>query len=143
VKILLDARKIQDYGIGVYIQNLFQGIVSREEFECRVIHLKGTEALELPQKSIIEVSTRNYDIREHVEIPFKARKFRDYYYFSPHYVYPLFISQKLLVTVHDLIHFKFPHLFKPAIRIEAGKFFMRQVRKKSCCRFCRFPHHKK
>jgi glycosyltransferase involved in cell wall biosynthesis len=135
VKILLDARKIQDYGIGVYIQNLFQGIVSREEFECRAIHLKGTETLELPQKSIIEVSTRNYDIREHVEIPFKARKFRDYYYFSPHYVYPLFISQRLLVTVHDLIHFKFPHLFKPAIRIEVGKFFMRRVRKKAAIVF--------
>lgn len=135
MKILLDARKIQDYGIGVYIRNLFQGLADREEFECRAIHLKGTEALEMPQKSLIEVSTRNYDFREHIEIPIKARKFRDYYYFSPHYVYPLFIAQKLLVTVHDLIHFKFPHLFKPAIRVAVGKFFMRQVRKKAAVVF--------
>ena len=135
MKILLDTRKIHDYGIGVYIQNLFQGIANCEDFECRAIHLKGADPLELPQKSFIEVSAKNYDFLEHVEIPFKTRKFRDYYYFSPHYVYPLFISQKLLVTVHDLIHFKFPHLFKPTVRVEVGKFFMRQVRKKAAVVF--------
>jgi glycosyltransferase involved in cell wall biosynthesis len=135
MKILLDTRKILDYGIGVYIQNLFQGLADRDDFECRAIHLKSADPLELPRESIIEVSAKNYDLREHVEIPIKTRKFRDYYYFSPHYVYPLFISQKLLVTVHDLIHFKFSHLFKPAVRIEAGKFFMRQVRKKAAIVF--------
>ena len=135
MKILLDTRKIQDYGIGVYIQNLFQGIADSEDFECLAIHLRGADPLKLPQKSFIEVSARNYDFIEHVEIPFKTRKFRDYYYFSPHYVYPLYISQKLLVTVHDLIHFKFPHLFKPAIRVEVGKFFMRQVQKKAAVVF--------
>lgn len=135
MKILLDTRKIQDYGIGVYIRYLFQGIADHEEFECRAIHLKGTDPMDLPKESLIEVSARNYAFREHVEIPLKARKFRDYYYFSPHYVYPLFITQRLLVTVHDLIHFKFPHMFKPAIRVAAGKFFMRQVRKKAAIVF--------
>ena len=131
VKILLDARKIQDYGIGVYIRNLFQGLAALSRFECRIIHLKGTDYLDIPQHSAIEVTARNYDIREHLEIPWKTRKHKDYRYFSPHYVYPLFISQKLCVTVHDLIHFKFPHMFKPAVKVEAGKFFMRQVRKKA------------
>jgi glycosyltransferase involved in cell wall biosynthesis len=131
VKILLDTRKIQDFGIGVYIRNLFQGLADNEDFECRTIHLKGTEHLEISAESAIEVEARNYDFREHVEIPWKTRKLKDYIYFSPHYVCPLFISQKLVVTVHDLIHFKFPHLFRPAVRIEAGKFFMRHVRKKA------------
>jgi glycosyltransferase involved in cell wall biosynthesis len=131
VKILLDARKIQDYGIGVYIRNLFQGLAGHSGFECRAVHLKGTDYLDFMQPSTIEVKARNYDFKEHVEIPWKTRKLKDYRYFSPHYVYPLFISQKLFVTVHDLIHFKFSHLFKPAVRVEAGKFFMRQVRKKA------------
>jgi len=135
VKILFDTRKIKDYGIGVYIQNLFQGIVDRGCFACRAVHLKDTESLDLPRESLIEVTAKNYDFREHAEIPLKTRKFKDYYYFSPHYVYPLFISQKLLVTVHDLIHFKFPQLFKPAVRVEVGKFFMRQVRKKAAMIF--------
>ena len=131
MKILFDTRKIEDYGIGVYIRNLFQGIVDRRVFECRAVHLKGTDSLDLPAEATIEVAARNYDLREHAEIPWKTRKFKDHWYFSPHYVYPLFVSQKLIVTVQDLIHFKFPQLFKPAVRIEAGKFFMRQVRKKA------------
>jgi glycosyltransferase involved in cell wall biosynthesis len=131
VKILFDARKIGDYGIGVYIQNLLQGLVDRGGFELRAIQLRGSDSLDLPVSSAIEVMAKNYDFREHVEIPFKTRKFKDYYYFSPHYVFPLFIPQKLFVTVHDLIHFKFPHLFKPAIRVAVGKYFMRQVRKKA------------
>ncbi len=135
MKILFDARKIEDYGIGVYIQNLFQGLVDRGGFEFRAIQLRGSVSLDLPAASAIEVTAKNYDFREHVEIPFKTRKFKDYYYFSPHYVFPLFISQKLVVTVHDLIHFKFPHLFKPAIRVAVGKYFMRQVRKKAAIVF--------
>lgn len=135
MKILFDTRKIKDYGIGVYIQNLFHGIVDSGCFECQAIHLKGTESLDLPSESTIEVTAKNYDFREHIEIPLKTRKLKDYCYFSPHYVYPLFISQKLFVTVHDLIHFKFPHLFKPAIRVEVGKFFMRQVHKKAAIVF--------
>ena len=135
MKILFDTRKIKDYGIGVYIQNLFQGIVDRGCFECQAIHLKGTETLDLPNGSRIEVTAKNYDFREHIEIPLKIRKFKDYCYFSPHYVYPLFISQKLFVTVHDLIHFKFPHFFRPAIRIDVGKFFMRQVHRKAAIVF--------
>jgi glycosyltransferase involved in cell wall biosynthesis len=131
LKILLDTRKIQDYGIGVYIQNLFQRIADQENLHCRAVHLKGTDALDMPRDRVIEVSAKNYDLREHVEIPFKTRKLRDHLYFSPHYVFPLFLSQRLVVTIHDLIHFKFAHLFRPAFRVEAGKFFMRQVRKKA------------
>jgi glycosyltransferase involved in cell wall biosynthesis len=135
VKILFDTRKIQDYGIGVYIRNLFQGIAERAGYKCCAIHLKGTDYLDFPQHSTIEVKSKNYDFREHLEIPWKTRGFKDYRYFSPHYVYPLLISQRLLVTVHDLIHFKFPHLFKPSLRVEVGKFFMRQVRKKAAIVF--------
>ena len=135
VKILFDTRKIQDYGIGGYIRNLFQGIADRGDFECRTIHLKSTDYLDLPRESSIEVTAKNYDFREHAEIPWKTRMYKDYCYFSPHYVYPLFISQKLFVTVHDLIHFKFPHLFRPAVRVEVGKFFIRQVQKKAAIVF--------
>jgi len=135
MKILLDARKIEDYGIGTYIQNLFQGIADSEMFECRAIHLRGTRYIDLPPESYIRVSSKNYDWKEHLEIPFKTGRMKDFYYFSPHYVFPLLVKNKLFVTVHDLIHFKFPDLFKPALRVELGKFFMRQVKKRAICVF--------
>lgn len=131
MKILLDARKIDDYGIGVYIQNLFQGIIDSGKFECRAIHLRGTTYLDIPPDSYIRVSCKNYDWREHIDIPLKTRRLKDFCYFSPHYVFPLFAKNRLFVTVHDLIHFKFPHLFKPALRVELGRFFMRQVKRRA------------
>lgn len=131
MKIILDARKIEDYGIGSYIQNLFQRIAHSGMFDCRTIHLRGTKYMDLPVESYISVSSKNYDWREHLEIPFKTNGMKDFYYFSPHYVFPLFVKNKLFITVHDLIHFKFPDLFKPALRVELGKFFMRQVKKRA------------
>jgi glycosyltransferase involved in cell wall biosynthesis len=128
MNIILDARKIEDYGIGTYIQNLFLGIARSELFDCRTIHLTGTTYLDLPPESHIGVSSKNYSWREHLEIPFKTKGMKNFYYFSPHYVFPLCIQNKLFVTVHDLIHFKFPDLFKPALRVKVGKFFMRQVK---------------
>jgi len=135
MKILLDARKIEDYGIGTYIQNLFQGIADSGIFECRAIHLRGTRYIDLPSESYIRVSSKNYDWREHLEIPLKTGRMKDFHYFSPHYVFPLFVKNKLFVTVHDLIHFKFPDLFKPALRVKLGKFFMKQVKKRAICVF--------
>jgi glycosyltransferase involved in cell wall biosynthesis len=131
MKIILDARKIEDYGIGTYIQNLFPGIAHSGLFDCRTVHLRGTTHMDLPPESYIAVSSKNYDWREHLEIPFKTNRMKDFYYFSPHYVFPLFIKNKLIITVHDLIHFKFPDLFKPAVRVELGKFFMRQVKRRA------------
>ncbi len=135
MNILLDARKIEDYGIGAYIQNLFQGIADSGMFACRAIHLRGTRYIDLPPESYIPVSSKNYDWREHLEIPLKISRMKDFYYFSPHYVFPLFVRNKLLVTVHDLIHFKFPRLFRPSFRVGVGKFFMRQVKKRAALVF--------
>ncbi|MFQ6108873.1 MAG: glycosyltransferase family 4 protein [Candidatus Aminicenantales bacterium] len=131
MKIILDARKIQDYGIGVYVENLFQGIIDSKCHECRVLHLRGTQYPQAPEGSFVEVSFKNYDPREHLEVPIKIRRLKDFRYFSPHYVSPLFLKNRLIVTVHDLIHFRFPHLFRPAIRVTIGRFFMEQVRKKA------------
>jgi len=131
VKIILDARKIEDFGIGVYLENLFQGIIDSGLFDCRILHLKETKYLSASRKSFIEVNFKNYDFREHLEIPLKIGRLRDFFYFSPHYVFPVFLKNRLFVTVHDLIHFKFAHLFRPAIRVEFGKFFMKQVKKRA------------
>lgn len=131
MKIILDARKIEDFGIGIYLENLFQGIIDSGLFDCRILHLKGTKCLSASSKSFIEVYFKNYDFREHLEIPLKIARLRDFFYFSPHYVFPLFLKNRLFVTVHDLIHFKFAHLFRPSIRVEFGKFFMKQVKSRT------------
>lgn len=131
MKIILDARKINNFGIGIYLRNLFQGIINSDLFDYKILHLKGTDYLSCPEKYFIETLFKNYDFREHLEIPFKMKKYKDFYFFSPHYVFPIFIKNPLLVAIQDLIHFKFPHLFKPAIKVSVGKFFIKKVKKRA------------
>lgn len=127
-KIILDARKLNDYGIGEYIKNLFPSILNSENFESKII-ISNEENInpnlfgELDHNDIIKVRSPNYSLREHFEIPKAVSQFSDYYYFSPHYVFPYFLKNRLIITIHDLIHFKFPQYFKPGIKVKiAGKF---------------------
>lgn len=131
MRLLLDARKIEDYGIGVYIQQVFGHLLQQNFEDVRVIHLKGKEKLPVSGDKEILAKARNYDPREHLEIPWKCRHLKRYYYFSPHYVFPLFIQQKLIVTIHDLIHFLFPHFFGPKIKVEVARYFLQEIKRRA------------
>ena len=94
-KIILDARKLNDYGIGEYIKNLFPSIINSEHFESKII-FSNEEIInpnlfgELDQNDVIRVKSPNYSLREHFEIPNAVSHLKDHYYFSPHYVFPYF-----------------------------------------------------
>lgn len=131
MRLILDARKIEDYGIGVYIQQVFGRLIQENWDDFRVIHLFGRSKLPVSPEKEILVKAGNYDPREHLEIPWKCRRLKNYYYFSPHYVFPLFIRQKLIVTVHDVIHFLFPQFFGPKLKIEVARHFLREIRRRA------------
>jgi glycosyltransferase involved in cell wall biosynthesis len=46
------------------------------------------------------------------------------------------MSNRLIVTIHDLIHFKFPDFFGPGIKIRTGEYFLKTIREKSLKVFC-------
>ncbi len=137
MRLILDARKIGDYGIGVYIEQLFGRLIRKDkDFEdIWVIHLKGRERMPISPNREVLVKARNYDPREHLEIPWKCRYLKGYYYFSPHYVFPLLIQQKLIVTVHDLIHFLFPQFFGSKMKVEIARYFLREIKKRAAIIF--------
>ncbi|MCK5005284.1 MAG: hypothetical protein KAS21_09360, partial [Candidatus Aminicenantes bacterium] len=132
-KIILDARKLNDYGIGEYIKNLFPSIKNSENFESKII-FSNEEIInpnlfgELAGDDVIRVRSPNYSLKEHFEIPKAVSEMPDYYYFSPHYVFPYFLKNKLIITIHDLIHFKFPQYFKPGIKVEIAKKFIKKIK---------------
>lgn len=131
MKIILDARKIEDYGIGVYLQHIFAGLIKSGQFDHRVIYLGNGNPLAVAEDCIIRCRFANYQWQEHLEIPRRVQPYRDYYYFSPHYVFPMFLRNPLIVAIHDLIHFKFSHFFKPAIKVSMAKYFIKKARKKA------------
>jgi len=132
-RFILDARKINDYGIGEYIKALFPALIRRDEFDCRVVIKECPESTrfceEIDPGRIIHVKSKNYSVSEHREIPGAVKGLSGFHYFSPHYVFPWFLKNRLVVTVHDLIHFKFPHWFRPGIKVEFAKKFIRKIKK--------------
>ncbi len=132
-KIILDARKLNDYGIGEYIKTLFPAIATSENFDTRIILNKNSNSISkvfggLHKDKIIYSKYSNYTIGEHFEIPRKVSSIKDFYYFSPHYLFPYFLKNKLIVTIHDLIHFKFPSYFKPGIKVILAKQFIKKIK---------------
>lgn len=132
-KIILDARKLNDYGIGEYIKSLFPAIINSDKFESKLIFpdnsdLNQEKFMEFANAGIIKAKSVNYSIREHFEIPNAVSSLKDHYYFSPHYIFPWFLKNKLIVTIHDLIHFKFPQYFKPGIKVEIARKFINKIK---------------
>lgn len=100
----IDARMIESSGIGTYI---------------RMIMRKGTYTVALgdeqtihqyfPNVFVIPFHAKIYGIKEQIHFPYKELEKRGVKVFhSPHYNVPILWRHKLVVTIHDLIHIKFP-----------------------------------
>jgi alpha-1,3-rhamnosyl/mannosyltransferase len=115
MKVAVDARKIDDFGIGTYIQGLLEALPAVGQPEALVAYLPpgrapaeatarawGARALWRP------VSAGAYSLRELWQLALAARRDRVDLYHAPHYVCPPWLPCPAVVTVHDLIHLRFP-----------------------------------
>ncbi|MFB0519465.1 MAG: glycosyltransferase family 4 protein [Acidobacteriota bacterium] len=112
VKIGIDIRKIRDYGIGTYIENLisqFSRFDSENQYIlfCRPQDMEGLPQLGENFHPVVDRSA-HYSLREHLSLSRKAKRLNLDLYFSPHYVLPLLTSCQAIVTIHDVIHLLFP-----------------------------------
>ncbi|HVR42399.1 MAG TPA: glycosyltransferase family 1 protein [Thermoanaerobaculia bacterium] len=110
MRIAIDCRKIDDYGIGRYIRGLLGGFAAIRATETFL--LIGPRALEgrIPpglQAEWIEADAPPYSIREALVIGRAARRAGSHLFHAPHYVVPL-VSGPVAVTIHDLIHLEIP-----------------------------------
>jgi alpha-1,3-rhamnosyl/mannosyltransferase len=115
MKLALDARKIDDFGIGTYIQGLLGALPAVGQPESLVAYLPpgrpapvaaeagwGVRAVWRPVKA------GAYSLRELWQLALAARRDRADLYHAPHYVCPPWLPCPAVVTVHDLIHLRFP-----------------------------------
>lgn len=112
MKIGIDARKIRDFGIGTYIKNLIRYIPACDELNQYVIfHLPADKDF-IPQTGpnirLIADNSPKYSIRELIALPIKMKKLRLDLFHAPHYTLPPVRPCKGIVTIHDVIHLKFP-----------------------------------
>lgn len=126
MRIGIDARKIDDFGIGTYIRGLLGGLVALGSDDEYVAFAPATArvptgvehvALEAPQ----------YSVRELIVVGRAADRARLDVVHAPHYVVPL-TRTPLVVTIHDLIHLHQP-MRNPLAPIYARSMIRRAVRK--------------
>lgn len=113
VKLLIDGRKLGHGGIGVYTENLIQGLLQLGGASIAVVSTKA-QADRVPFARDVEWifdSARPYSVDELFffsrRIPFS----RFDLFHAPHYVLPFGVPIPTVITVHDLIHIEHPERF--------------------------------
>jgi len=105
--VLLDARKVRDYGIGEYIQGILRELKGQPI--CLLGYRRDRDLFEFP---MLEVKSRGYTLYEQYEIWSKINEIRAGLFHTPHYVFPMLYRGKLVVTIHDIIHLIYPQYFR-------------------------------
>lgn len=112
MRIAIDVRKINDFGIGTYLRNLIRHLPALDsDNEYHLLCYKRDEELIRALSSGFELSfvkAQNYSLSEHIAIPAKLRRIRADLYHAPHYVLPYLTPCRSVVTIHDVIHLLFP-----------------------------------
>ena len=124
MRIVVDARKAADYGIGTYIRRLGEAC-ARLAADDEFVFLGSAGAASEGPTTRGEVSHENpslvgpniswqvnesarYGLAELFSVSLQARRLGADVFHAPHYVYPYFVPCPGVVTVHDCIHLRFP-----------------------------------
>jgi len=115
MRVCLDARKLRDSGIGNYIRALLDGfeqIEAKSEWNLIVRRRDFQNTLEMwPKSKVSACNAPEYSIRELWQVASVANRLGADLFHAPHYVAPAGLRIPLVVTIHDLIHLKFPEYF--------------------------------
>lgn len=112
MKIGIDARKIRDFGIGIHIENLLRYIPEYDaENRYIIFHYPDDREwlLQLaPNMTLIPETSPKYSIRELTALPVKMWQQKLDLFHAPHYTLPPLRPCQGIVTIHDVIHLRFP-----------------------------------
>ncbi len=114
-RIGIDARKLQDFGIGTYVRNLVRALAQIDTggLDLRYALLVRPEDREqladLPGNfELVVESAPVYSLRELVTLSWRLwRQHLDLYH-ATHYVLPAALASRVVVTIHDIIHLLYP-----------------------------------
>src|SRR6266540_2268577 len=128
MRIAIDARKLHDFGIGTYVQNLLRQLARLDADSdyvlfCRKEDREALDALGPNFRTIVD-SASPYSLREQISIPTRLTRERVDVYHSPHYVLPPLVRCRSVVTIHDCIHLMFPQYLPNRLAYGYAKTFM-------------------
>ena len=125
MRVGIDCRKIDDFGIGTYIRGLLRALTELGGEQYVALGPESSAAALPPKMEHIVVDAPKYSIRELFILGRTADAARLDLFHAPHYVVP-FLQTPFVVTVHDLIHL---HRTNPLQRSYARSMIGRAVRR--------------
>lgn len=111
MRIVIDARKLHDFGIGTYIRNLVTELGTLDQASDYVLLTRPDDMgarLGGPNFRAVAEPSRPYSIAEQFRVPRAVARARADLLHEPHYVLPPLTRAKTVVTIHDCIHLRFP-----------------------------------
>src|SRR5262245_59047537 len=112
MRVAIDIRKINEFGVGTYIWNLVRnlGVIDGDTEYLLIVsprnfHELGRLAADFKQLCRPEDGTA---WRQHITVPFALRHQHVDVVHVPHHEAPFFSPSKLVVTIHDCVHLLFP-----------------------------------
>jgi glycosyltransferase involved in cell wall biosynthesis len=111
MRIAIDIRRINEFGIGTYIWNLVRNLAlvdTENEYLLVGSQRNFTELGPLPPNFKLVQGERTDSWREHLTFPAALRKQKPDLVHVPHHDCPVMVPGKLIMTIHDCVHVKFP-----------------------------------
>src|SRR5579859_3808223 len=106
LKIVIDARRIRDFGIGTYIRNLIQALAKVDQRNKYVLVTSAADAPLLaglpPQFEIASYNSADDRARDNIAFPLFLRRFSADVYHIPLNRAPFFMPRPYVVTIHDM-----------------------------------------
>ena len=128
----IDARKYFDFGIGTYIRNLIREYAAQKPSMDFFLFVAPEDAktIIIPNgwKSTV-VKYGKYSLSEMFLLGQTVQANNVSVFHSPHYTLPFGLASRSVVTIHDLIHIRFPQYFDPLKRSYAHAMFFHAVKK--------------
>src|SRR5438477_3513082 len=112
MRVAIDIRKINEFGVGAYIWNLVRNVAvadQRNEYLLLGSHKNFHELGPLPANFRHLYQTDRESLwQNHCVIPMCLRRNNLDVVHVPHHEAPVFVPSRLVVTVHDCVHLMFP-----------------------------------
>jgi glycosyltransferase involved in cell wall biosynthesis len=130
MRIAFDIRMIKHSGIGTYVRGLLEGFAQLGSENLSLILVGPENGGERERSGLrskhVEFRAPIYSIYEQLFYPVKQLRDCHLLHF-PHYNLPLRFGGKLVVTIHDLNHYLFPHYLPSGFHRAYARFFYRRV----------------
>lgn len=117
LRLLIDARKIFDGGIGTYLRNLLLGLTECGVRPAIIISKIAWQKLMAKQPNLaskvqpIFNSYGGYSLSGYLKLAAQTKANQYQLFHSPHYTLPFGLKIPAVITVHDLIHITHPQKF--------------------------------